>query len=96
LLDVLKDEVKYSNDQFIKFIDVSIGVPQGDNLAPYLFVIVIDYVMRVTLADQSLGFKITNKVGTTTRIKSPTKSITDLDFADDIMQVSDDAINSQK
>jgi Reverse transcriptase (RNA-dependent DNA polymerase) len=67
-----------------------------DTLAPYLFVIVVDYVMRVALADQSLGLKITNKVGTTTRIKIPTKYTTDLDFADDIMLISDDAINSQK
>jgi Reverse transcriptase (RNA-dependent DNA polymerase) len=65
-------------------------------LAPYLFVIVVVYVMRVALADQSLGLKIANKVGTTTRVKIPAKSITDLDFADDIMLVSDDAINSQK
>jgi hypothetical protein len=40
--------------------------------------------------------KIASKFGTTTSIKIPAKYITDLDFADDIMQVSDDAINSQK
>jgi Reverse transcriptase (RNA-dependent DNA polymerase) len=90
-------KVKYSNDQFTNFIDLTFGVLQGDTSAPYLFVIVVDYViMRVALADQSLGLKITNKVGTTTRIKIPTKYITDLDFADDIMLISDDAINSQK
>jgi hypothetical protein len=91
-----KAKVKYSNDQFTNFIDLSIGVLEGDALALYLFVIVVDYVMRVALADQSLGLKITNKVGTTTRIKTPAKYITDLDFADDIMLISDDAINSQK
>jgi Reverse transcriptase (RNA-dependent DNA polymerase) len=84
-----KAKVKYSNDQFTNFIDLSIG-------APYLFVIVADYVMRVTLADQSLGLKITNKEGTRTRTLTPAKYITDLDFADDIMLISDDAINSQK
>jgi hypothetical protein len=56
--------------------------------------------MRVSLADQSLGLKIANKgetrVGTTTRIKIPAKYITDLDFSDDIILISDDAINSQK
>jgi hypothetical protein len=76
-----KAKVKYSNDQFTNFIDLSIGVLQGDTLAPYLFVVVVDYVMRVALADQFLGLKITNKVGTTTRIKIPAKYITDLDFA---------------
>jgi hypothetical protein len=73
-----KAKVKYSNDQFTNFIDLSIGVLQGDTLAPYSFVIVVDYVMRVALADQSLGLKITNKVGTTTCIKNPAKYI---DFA---------------
>jgi hypothetical protein len=61
-----KAKVKYSNDQLTNFIDLSIGVLQGDTLAPYMFVIVVDYVMTVALADQSLGLKIANKVGTTT------------------------------
>jgi Reverse transcriptase (RNA-dependent DNA polymerase) len=91
-----KAKVKYSNDQFTNFIDLRIGVLHGDTLAPYLIVIVVDYVMRVALEDQSLGLKITNQVGTTTRIKIHAKYITDLDFADDIMLISDDAINSQK
>jgi hypothetical protein len=51
--------------------------------------------MRVALADHSLGLNITNKVGTSTRIKIPAKYITDLDFVDDIMLISDDAINLQ-
>jgi hypothetical protein len=46
-------KVKYSNDQFTNFIDLGIGVPQGDTLAPFLSAIVVDYVMRVALADQS-------------------------------------------
>jgi hypothetical protein len=55
-------KVKYSNDRFTDFIDLSIGVLQGDTLAPYLFVIVIvvEYVMRAALVDQSLGLQITN------------------------------------
>jgi hypothetical protein len=43
-----KAKVKYSNDQFTDFIDLSIGVLQGDTIAPYLFVIEVDYA----LADQ--------------------------------------------
>jgi hypothetical protein len=46
-----KAMVKYSNDQFTNFIDLSIEALQGDTLAPYLFVIVVDSVMRVALAD---------------------------------------------
>jgi hypothetical protein len=52
--------VRYSDDQCTNFIDLSIGVLQGDTLAPYLFVIVVDYLMRVALADQSLGLMIAN------------------------------------
>jgi hypothetical protein len=40
--------------------------------------------------------KIASKVGTSTRIKITAKYITDLDFADNVMLLSDDAINSQK
>jgi hypothetical protein len=68
-----KTKVKYSNDHFTNFIDLIIGVLQGETLAPYLFVIVLDYVMRVALADQSLGLKITNKCGI---VKSPVKHTT--------------------
>jgi hypothetical protein len=49
-----------SNDQLTNFIDLSIGVLQGDTLLSTIllstvFVIVVDYVMRVALADQSLA-----------------------------------------
>jgi hypothetical protein len=91
-----KAKVKYSNAQFTNSIDLSIRVLQGDTLALYLFVIVVDYVMRVALTDQSLGLKITNKVGTRTRSTIPAKYITDLHFTDDIMLISDDAINFLK
>jgi hypothetical protein len=43
----------------------------------------------------SLALKITNREGTRTRF-TPAKYLTDLDFADDIMLISDDASNSQK
>jgi Reverse transcriptase (RNA-dependent DNA polymerase) len=91
-----KAKVKYSNDQLTNFIDLSIGVLQGgETLAIYLCVIVVDCVMRVALADRSLGLKITNKEGPDSRIKRPAKYIIDLDFADAIMLVSDNAINAQ-
>jgi hypothetical protein len=55
-------KVKYSNERFTNFIDLSIGVLKGDTFAPYLLVIVVNYARRVALTDQSLGLKITNKV----------------------------------
>jgi len=39
-------------------IDLSVGVLQGDTLAPYLFIIMIDYIMRIALKDKDdLGFQ---------------------------------------
>ena len=65
------------------------GVLQGDTLAPYLFVIVVDYILR-----QSVGFNNAKglyiKPNKTQR--DPAKFLTDLDYADDIAltaQISD-------
>jgi hypothetical protein len=46
-------------------------------LAPYLFVIVFDYVMREALSEQTLGMKIANRVGTKSRPTCLEKYITD-------------------
>ena len=35
--------------------DVNTGVLQGDTLAPFLFIIVVDYVLRHAMGDESLG-----------------------------------------
>ena len=41
------------------FFDILAGVLQGDTLAPYLFVIVIDYIMRTaTDGKEHLGFTL--------------------------------------
>jgi hypothetical protein len=42
----VKAKVRYNPDQFTSNIDLNIGVLQRDTLAPYLFVIVSDYVMK--------------------------------------------------
>ena len=58
------------------------GVLQGDTLAPYLFIICLDYVLR-TLIDKirENGFELTKK-----RSRSyPAKTITDADYADDLV-----------
>jgi hypothetical protein len=65
-------------------------------LATYVFAIVIDYVMREAISDQTLGLKIPHQVGTNSRPKCLVMYITDLDFADDIMAISDDAENARK
>ena len=61
--------------------DINVGVLQGDTLAPFLFIIVVDYVLRQALGNcQELGFKLRSKSGS----RQPAKFLTDLDFADDI------------
>ncbi|CAF1276691.1 unnamed protein product [Adineta ricciae] len=65
--------------------DVTTGVLQGDTLAPFLFIIVIDYVMKNAQLDHTdenaeYGF-ITNKRQSS---RQPAATIHDLDFADDI------------
>ena len=63
------------------------SVLQGDTLAPYLFVIVIDYIMRKALTgkEENLGFQLSKRQSR----RVPPIIVTDMDFADDIALVSD-------
>lgn len=66
---------------------ILVGVLPGDTLAPFLFILVMDFVvMRKEMID-SYGVKICNQTGTTRR-GTPEKYLTDLDFADDIVLLS--------
>ena len=65
---------------------------QGDTLAPFLFIIVLDYVLRLsldTINDKGL------QIHPRRRRRQPATHITDLDFADDIALVSDLATNAE-
>ena len=60
--------------------DVVAGVLQGDNLAPYLFIICLDYVLRVAVDFQpNLGLKLSKSRSS----RYPAKYLTDVDHADD-------------
>ena len=68
-------------------LNILAGVLHGDTLAPYLFVIVINYIMRIALLgrEDNLGFQLRKR-----KIRRvPTITITDMDFADDIALVSE-------
>ena len=57
------------------------GVLQGDTLAPYLFIICLDYVLRASIDKiRENGFELTKKRSK----RYPTKTITDADYADDL------------
>jgi hypothetical protein len=51
----------------------------------------LEYIVREAPSNHSLGLKIANQVRTDSRPSCPTKYITDLDFANDIVLISDDA-----
>ncbi len=56
-------------------------VLQGDTLAPYLFIICLDYVLRTSIDKiRENGFELTKK----RRRRYPAKTITDANYADDI------------
>ena len=65
-----------SPDGDTEYFDIVAGVLQGDTLAPYLFIICRDYVLR-TLIDKirENGFELTRKRGR----RYPAKTITDAD-----------------
>ena len=71
----------HSPDGDTEYFDIVAGVLQGDTLAPYLFIICLDYVLR-TLIDKNRenGFELTKKRSR----RYPAKPITDADYADDI------------
>ena len=62
-----------------EYFDIVAGVLQGDTLAPYLFIICPDYVLRTSID------KIRENVFELTKKRSrrhPAKTITDADYAD--------------
>ena len=69
-----------SPDGDTEYFDIVAGVLQGDTLAPYLFIICLDYVLRTSIDKiRENGFELTKK-----RRRYPAKTITDADYADDI------------
>ena len=75
-----KVEVR-SLDGDTDYFDIVAGVLQGDTLAPYLFIICLDYVLRTSIDNiRENGFELTKKRSR----RYPAKTITDADYADDI------------
>ena len=70
-----------SPDGDTEYFDIVAGVLQGDTLAPYLFIICLDYVLRTSIdkiRENSLELKKKRSR------RYPAKTITDADYADDI------------
>ena len=70
-----------SPDGDTEYFDIVAGVLQGDTLAPYLFIICLDYVLRTSIDKiRENGFDLTKKRSR----RYPAKTITDADYAADI------------
>ena len=70
-----------SPDGDTEYFDIVAGVLQGDTLAPYLFIICLDYVLRTSTDKiRENGFELTKKRSR----RYPAKTITDTDYANDI------------
>ncbi|CAM4576982.1 unnamed protein product [Leuciscus chuanchicus] len=73
--------------------DILAGVMQGDTLAPFLFIIVLDYALKKAIngREQELGFTLTPRKSS----RHPAV-LTDLDYADDISLLSDNMEQAQE
>ena len=87
-----KVKVRSPNGDTVYF-DIVAGVLQGDTLAPYLFIICLDYVLRISVDKiRENGFELTKK-----RSKSyPASTITDADYADDIALLANTPDQTEK
>ena len=74
--------------------EITAGVLQGDTLAPFIFVIVLDYVLRKAISgrESEFGFMLTPRRSS----RNPEKVITDLVFADDIALTSGNVDRAQR
>ena len=82
-----------SPDGETDLFNIQAGVLQGDTLAPYLFVIVIDYVMRTAIGESTeMGFTIHPRKSR----RIPSVNITDLCFADDIALLANEIAQAQE
>ena len=70
-------------------------VLQGDTLAPYLLVLVVDYILRRAIPDNTHCFTISPRVGTWSRTSLPAFAVSDLDFEDDIALLSHNHVDTQ-
>ena len=73
-----------------EFFEVLTGVMQGDVLAPYLFIIVMDYVIKKSV--RNLGFTTHQRSST----RKPEQVLNELAFADDIAYLSSSVATAQQ
>ena len=74
--------------------DILAGVMQGDTLAPFIFIVVLDFALRRAISGHKvdLGFTLTPRRSS----RYPAVALTDLDFADDISLLSNSTSQAQE
>ena len=78
---LLVHKIYYTYTIQTEYFDIVAGVLQGDTLAPYLFIICLDYVLRTSIDKiRENGFELTKRRSK----RYPAKTITDADYADDL------------
>ena len=81
-----------SPDGDTDYFDIVAGVLQGDILAPYLFIICQDFVLRMSIdRKKENSFKLTKERSWS----YPTQTITDADYADDIVLLANTPAQTQ-
>ena len=81
LYSITKVKVR-SPDGDTDYFDIVAGLLQGHNLAPYLCIICLDYVLRTSIDKiKENSFELIKKRSR----RYPAKTITDADYADDIV-----------
>lgn len=92
----------YSDGQISEPFQITTGVLQGDVLAPFLFIIVIDYISKLSAGE--FGYLTHKGKGTSSgyNLRSSQKNdkadrrMNDLAFADDIALLANDVTQSQR
>ena len=79
-----------TSDEF----EITTGVLQGDTLAPFLSIVVLDCALRITVDGRERELGLTLQPHRSRR--HPAKALTDLDFADDIALFSNYTSQAQK
>ena len=70
----------HSPDGETDFFQIISGVLQGDTLVPYLFIVCLDYALRISADNhKELGLTLEHRRSS----RHPAKYMTDIDFADD-------------
>ena len=82
-----------SPDGDTDFFDILAGVLQGDTLAPYLFIIALDYILRTSIDPKKyMGFTLIKAKSS----RHPAVKITDADYSDDLALLANKCCDAEK